>query len=123
MGTWAIGTSLRSVVGEISGRRWFLVLTVGLAVFARVWDFGGMPPGLNQDEVSIGYEAFSLLHFGIERNGFSFPAHLVSWGSGQNVLYAYLAMPFVAWGLTPVTVRMAMLIVGLLTLPLVYRAT
>jgi 4-amino-4-deoxy-L-arabinose transferase-like glycosyltransferase len=95
-----------------------VALLVGVA--ARIADFGATPPGLNQDEASIGYEAWSLLHYGIDRNGQSWPVHLISWGSGQNVLYAYMAMPFVAFGLSPVTVRLPMLLSGLLSLPLVW---
>src|SRR5512138_1804117 len=77
---------------------------IALGVVARIVGFGGTPPGLNQDEASIGYESWSLLNYGIDRNGVHWPVHLVSWGSGQNALYAYLAMPFVAFGLTPLTV-------------------
>lgn len=53
------------------------------------------PFGLNQDEASIGYDAYSILKYGIDRNGISFPIHLISWGSGQNSLYAYMIMPFI----------------------------
>jgi len=96
-----------------------LILLLG--IFARVWEFGELPPGLNQDEASSGVDAFSLYHFGSDRNGVSFPVHFISWGSGQNVLYAYVLIPFIAFGdLTPVTVRLPMLISGILTLPLVY---
>ena len=60
----------------------------------RVLLLGRFPPGLNQDEASIGYDAWSLLVSGIDRNGAAWPVLLTSWGSGQNVLYAYLSFPF-----------------------------
>jgi 4-amino-4-deoxy-L-arabinose transferase-like glycosyltransferase len=44
----------------------------------------------------------------------------VSWGSGQNAAYAYLAMPFVANDLTVTATRMPMLIVGSLSILLMY---
>lgn len=83
--------------------------------------FGSNPPGLNQDEASIGVDAYSLWRYGVDHNGVSFPVMFVQFGSGQNVLYGYLAIPFIAiGGLSPTTVRLPMLISGILTLPLVY---
>ena len=82
---------------------------------------GVNPPGLNQDEASTGYEAWSLLHYGIDRNGDSWPALFVSWGSGQNVLYSYLSIPFIAlFGLNVVSVRLLAALAGTLTLPVFY---
>ncbi len=102
------------------------VLFVGillLGVFARTWEFGKIPPGLNADEASIGVEASNLYHYGVDRNGISFPIHFISWGSGQNALYGYLLIPFIAiFGLSPAVVRLPMLLTGILSLPLLYFA-
>lgn len=79
------------------------------------------PAGLNQDEASIGYDAFSLLKYGIDRNNYHFPVYLVSWGSGQNVLYAYLSMPFIAFfGLSTFAIRLPALILGTISLLIFY---
>lgn len=87
----------------------------------RVLYAGSIPGGLNQDEASIGYEAYSLLHYGIDRNGVSLPIHLIAWGSGQNALYAYLSMPFIyLFGLNPLSVRMVSVLLGLLSMVLFY---
>lgn len=96
------------------------VVAVVIGVGARVYAFDTTPPGLNQDEASSGYEAWNLLQHGVDRNLISWPVHIVSWGSGQNALYVYAAMPFMAFGLTPVTTRLPMLISGLLSLPLAW---
>ena len=97
----------------------FLILSLG--IFARTWEFNRLPPGLNADEASIGVDAFSLYHYGMDRNGISYPIQFISWGSGQNALYGYLLIPFIAvLGLTPVVVRIPMLISGILSLPLVF---
>ncbi|MBR3629925.1 MAG: glycosyltransferase family 39 protein [Oscillospiraceae bacterium] len=91
------------------------ILVIGFAV--RLVGFGGHPAGLNQDEASIGYETYALLKAGIDRNGCSFPVHFIAWGSGQNALYAYFSMPFVAiMGLNVVSVRMVNLIFSLLSI-------
>ena len=99
----------------------FLILAIG--VTARLWDFRSLPPGLNPDEASIGVEAYYLYTYGIDRYGLSYPVHLISWGSGQNALYAYLTLPLVALkGLTPMSIRIPMLLAGILSIPLMYFA-
>ncbi len=98
----------------------FIVILL-LGLFARAWEFRSLPPGLNQDEASSGVDAFDLLHFSVDRNAVSFPVIFISWGSGQNALYAYMLIPTIALGgLSPFTVRLPMLITGILTLLLVY---
>ncbi|MBW4085020.1 glycosyltransferase family 39 protein [Paenibacillus sp. S150] len=93
---------------------WPLLLFVLGAVVRTVY-LGSLPAGLNQDEASIGYDAYAIMHYGIDRNGVRLPVHLISWGSGQNALYAYLSMPFIfLFGLTPLSVRALSLVMGLL---------
>lgn len=92
-----------------------------VAVAVRIFQFPSHPGGLNQDEASIGYDAWSLLYYGVDRHGQSFPVHLLAWGSGQNALYAYLSMPFVLlFGLNVFSVRCVNLLFGLISLPAVY---
>ncbi|MFD0697459.1 glycosyltransferase family 39 protein [Paenibacillus sp. GCM10027628] len=103
--------------------RWFVVLLFAIGMAVRVAGIDQVPPGLNQDEASIGYDAYALLHYGIDRNGFHNPVHLVSWGSGQNALYAYLAMPLIwLFGLTPLSLRGVSILFGLLGLLFFYGA-
>ncbi|MDP9222505.1 MAG: glycosyltransferase family 39 protein, partial [Actinomycetota bacterium] len=79
------------------------------------------PPGLEQDEASTGYDAFALLHYGIDRHGFHSPVMFVSWGSGQYALPGYLAMPFfVLFGFSVASLRAVNLIAGILSLPAFY---
>lgn len=97
----------------------FLIMAFAAAV--RLVFFGSHPAGLNQDEASIGYEAWSVLHYGIDRNGLSVPVHFIAWGSGQNALYAYLSMPFIAlFGLNVVTTRIVNLIFSLVSVAVIY---
>ncbi len=104
-----------------SAPRWLPVLILAVGVFVRLWRFGEVPGGMNQDEASMGYDAWSLLHYGIDRNGFPFPVFLVAWGSGMNALASYLSMPFIwLFGLNVFSVRIVNLLAGLLTLPLWY---
>ncbi len=98
-----------------------VILLIG--IFARTWEFASLPPGLNPDEASIGVEAYYLYKFGMDRFGLSYPVHFISWGSGQNTFYAYLLMPFVALkGINAFSVRLPMMLAGILSLPLVFVA-
>ena len=100
----------------------FLILLIGC--FLRLFLIDKYPVGLNQDEASIGYEAYSILQNGVDRNGFSYPVNFVSWGSGQNVLYAYLSVPFIKLlGLNILSTRIVMALIGCLTLTVVYLFT
>ena len=113
-----------SKIKSFIGRRrepilFLLILLAAMAV--RLVMFGSHPAGLNQDEASIGYDAWSLLHYGIDRKGYTLPVQLVAWGSGQNVLYAYLSMPFIAlFGLNVFSVRIVNLLFSLVTVVAVY---
>lgn len=94
---------------EHTGRREALLAGALLLLGAllRFAALGAYPPGLNQDEASIGYDAWCLLTSGIDRCGSPWPVLLTSWGSGQNVLYAWLSLPFLAvFGLSTFSVRL-----------------
>lgn len=95
----------------------FFFLIFVLGAFLRFYRLSELPYGLNPDEASAGYEAFSLLNYGIDRNGYSYPILFKSWGSGQNVLYSYLAIPFIAaLGLNVLSVRLPMAIMSTVSL-------
>ncbi|NSW76442.1 MAG: glycosyltransferase family 39 protein [Candidatus Atribacteria bacterium] len=113
---------MKIAVGDLKIRKeWLLAGIFALGIFVRFFLLGVIPPGLNQDEASIGYDAWAMLHYGIDRNGFHNPIHLVSWGSGQNALYAYLSMPFIRLlGLNVFSVRFLNALMGSLSLFLFY---
>lgn len=93
----------------------FAVLAIGFA--ARLIALGEYPAGFNQDEASAAYDAYSILKTGYDRNGQFLPVHLIAWGSGQNALYSYLSMPFLAvFGLDVWAFRLPMALVGCLSL-------
>ena len=105
-------------------RKQILFVTIFVvAILVRTVLYGVHPGGggINQDEASIGYDTYALLKSGIDRNGYSFPVHFIAWGSGQNALYAYFSMPFVAiFGLNVFSVRIVNLIFSLLSLLAVF---
>jgi 4-amino-4-deoxy-L-arabinose transferase-like glycosyltransferase len=97
----------------------YLLLILGIVL--RILKLGAIPVGLNADEASIGYEAYSLLKTGKDRWGLTLPPYFLSFGSGQNTLYAYLSVPFLYFfDLSQTSIRLLSAVMGLLTVPLVY---
>lgn len=98
-----------------------LIFILIIGSFIRVYNIGEMPNGLNIDEASSGYDAFSILKYGVDRNGNSFPVVLYAWGSGQSVLYSIIMIPFVfLGGLTELTIRLPMAIIGSISILIMY---
>ncbi len=97
----------------------FVILFVGISI--RLLWIDVLPSALNCDEASSGYEAYSLLHYGIDRNGNHNPVFLVAWGGGQNALLTYLILPFVKFfGLNLLSVRLPLALLGCLSLVIFY---
>lgn len=95
------------------------ILTIGF--LSRLLLIESYPNALNVDEASSGYEAWSILNYGIDRNGNFLPIFLIAWGSGQNALYSYLMIPFVKiLGLNMLSMRLPMAIAGCISLIVFY---
>lgn len=102
-------------------QRWSLGLFIVGALLRLLW-LGDIPGGLNQDEASIGYDAWALWHSGIDRNGVSWPVNFIAWGSGQNVLYGYLSIPFIAlFDLSVFSIRLTSAFWGVVSLWIFWR--
>ena len=100
-----------------------LVALLLLGAFLLLFRFPHVPVGLHRDEISEAYESYALLHTGADRWGYHLPAYFLSWGSGQNVLQAYLNIPFIAlFGLSPLGVRLLPLLLNLACLPIFFLA-
>ena len=108
--------------GRTWGRvEWYVLLLVLLGVAVRVAQWGSVPAGLNQDEAFAGYEAYSLLHYGVDSMGYRNPCYFVSWGSGMNVLESYLAIPaMMVLGCTVAALRLPQLLCACVSLPVFY---
>jgi MFS family permease len=98
-----------------------LISAMVIGLLVRVWSFGDIPPGLNQDEASTAYDAYALIHHGIDRHGYRFPVVLVSWGSGMYALAAYVAAPFIGlFGLSVWSARLPFFLAGMAALPMFF---
>ena len=88
-----------------------------IGILIRIVGISDYPNALNVDEASAGYEAYSILTTGNDRNGNFLPVYLVAWGSGQNALLTYLIIPFIwLFGLTTFAIRLPMAIIGCISL-------
>ncbi len=101
---------------------WLIVPLLG--VFIRLYQLNEIPSGFNNDEASAAFEAYSLWQTGHDRWGNFLPVYFPSWGSGQNVLYSYLAAPIVGWlGNEIWSFRLVSAVFGILTIGLAYFLT
>lgn len=99
-----------------------VVLILATGCFVRLYGIGTLSTGINQDEASIGYDAFAVANYGIDRNGVFNPVYLIAWGSGQNAGYMWLLIPWIKlFGLTLTTLRLPMALAGCVSLYAVFR--
>ncbi len=98
------------------------ILILAIGVFVRVYRFGTLPMGLNQDGAMGALDGYALALYGTDRFGTSYPAHLWAWGYGQmSALYSYLCIPFFQLlGLSRFSMRLPLLTVSLLMLPVIW---
>lgn len=96
-------------------RRMYVVLgfILILATFLRFYQLGKVPISPDWDEVSLGYNAYSILKTGKDEYGATFPVVLRSFDDYKPALYAYVIIPFISvMGLNDITVRIPSAIAG-----------
>ena len=90
----------------------FLILILGLGL--RFYWQSGFPPSLNWDEVSLGYNAYSLLKTGRDEWGTVLPTIFRAYGDYKLPIYVYLAT------VSPFFVRLPSIIFGTLLIIVTY---
>lgn len=99
-----------------------IILIILLASFLRLWDLGGMPPHLRNDEASLGYNSYSILKTLKDEHGDFLPIFFQSFGDWKPGGYIYLSTPFIAvLGLNEVTVRLPSALSGIISVWLIYQ--
>ena len=98
-----------------------ICITLG-ALFLRVNKIASIPPALSWDEVSIGYNAYSILKTGKDEHGKYLPIDtFVAYGDYKPPLAIYLTVPSIwAFGLTDFAVRFPSALFGTLTVLLTF---
>ncbi len=98
-----------------------LALIVFLAFCLRFWQIGQFPAGLNADEASYGYNAYSLILTGRDEHGESWPIHLKSFADYKPAGTAYILIPFVKlFNLNVEAIRFPSVLAGTLSVLLVF---
>lgn len=101
--------------------RWLFVGIVILAAVLRLWQLGAVPTSPDWDEVSLGYNAYSIAHTGKDEYGAFLPVVLRSYDDYKPALYTYLAIPTTEiLGLNVFAVRLPSALFGILSVVAVY---
>ncbi len=92
-----------------------------LALLIRFYKVESIPPSLNWDEVSIGYNAYSVLKTGKDEWNQPFPLHFKSYGEYKLPAQVYFSIPGIwIFGLNEFGVRVTPLIYGTLSVFLLF---
>lgn len=101
-----------------------LYLLIALTIIAGLFRFillDKYPVSLNWDEVSHGYNAYSILKTGKDEWGISFPIIFRAFGDYKLPVYIYLTtIPVSIFGLSAFSVRFISAIAGTLAIPGIY---
>ena len=110
----------RAIAAGLNKHAMLLLILLGIAV--RVVGFPHVPSGINQDEAITAYNAFTLLHEGVEPyEGYTAPVNLLSWHVGSAVAAGVAMIPSIwLFGMSPLGIRLPFLIAGCISLPLFY---
>lgn len=98
-----------------------LALITLLGLVLRFWQLDKFPVSLNWDEISHGYNAYSILTTGKDEWGTAFPLIFRAFGDYKLPVYIYLTIiPVFLFGLNAFAVRFISALAGVLAIPLIY---
>ncbi len=98
-------------------KRWLIIGILIFAAWLRLYNIAHVPPSPSLDEVTTGYNAYSILHTGSDEYGSRFPILLRAYDDFRPALYVYFVIPFVwLFGLTVIAVRLPSVLMALVTI-------
>lgn len=100
----------------------YLILILSFGFFLRIFNIFDSPPSLYWDEVSIGYNSYSIAETLKDEHGNFLPVQaFTAYGDYKAPLYIYLTAPLVKlFGLNYLTVRLTSIISGTILILLIY---
>ena len=105
-------------------KRYSFFILFGILILAsvlRLYRLDSVPPGVNRDEASIGFTAYSLLTTGRDEYGRFLPLSFESFGDWKMPLYIYVTIPFIkVLGVTELAVRLPSAIAGIASVGAIY---
>lgn len=100
----------------------FLILLLGVVL--RFSNLGSDPAGFFCDEASIGYNAYTIAHYGKDEYGTPFPLFFKAFGEYKSPIEIYSTVPFLkVFGLNEFTTRLPSVIYGVLGIIGIYLLT
>jgi 4-amino-4-deoxy-L-arabinose transferase-like glycosyltransferase len=97
-----------------------LVITI-IAAVLRILFLDLAPNTFSTDEVSNGYDSYSILHTLRDRYGHFLPILLTGFNDSRESLYVFLSIPLIQlFGLNEFSVRLPSALAGTLTVPVLY---
>ena len=98
-----------------------LVIIVLIGSFIRLYNLADIPSGFHEDEAHIGYNAYSLLKTGKDKNGVFLPLAIDQFGDFRPSGLHFLTVPSVAaFGLNEFATRFPVAIFGILSIIVLY---
>lgn len=99
----------------------FLFLIILVAGCLRIYKLSDNPPALSWDEVSVGYNAYSIANFGMDEWGKFLPVVFKSFGEYKNPVHVYFgALSVKALGLSDFSTRFPTVLFGILNVILIF---
>ena len=96
-----------------------LIFVIG--IFLRFYKLGQIPPSLDWDEASMGYNAYTILKTAKDEYGNKLPISIRSFNDYKASIYVYLStIPIALFGLNEFSVRFISALFGSLTVLLAY---
>lgn len=103
--------------------KWIRIILI-FGYFIRVYEVSSMPPSLNWDEVSHGYNAYSILKTGKDEWGVAFPTIFRAFGDYKLPVYVYAtAISEFLLGLNAFAVRFPSVVAGTTSILFTYLLT
>ncbi|MBT4652003.1 MAG: phospholipid carrier-dependent glycosyltransferase [Candidatus Pacebacteria bacterium] len=101
-----------------------LIIILLIALFLRTFRLSFSPPRLTHDEMSIGYNAYSILKTGKDEWGRSFPLDFEAFGDHKLPGYIYSLVPFLSFlPMSMVSIKIPSIIAGLSTILAMFYLT
>lgn len=99
-----------------------LGIIIILSCVLRLTHITSNPPSLSWDEISIGYNAYTILTHGVDEHGVHFPlGAFAAFGDYKPTLPVYLTVPFIiVFGLSELALRLPSALFGIMAVWLIY---
>lgn len=109
------------ILKKINMKTLLLLLILMIASFLRFYQLGLVPPSISWDEAAVGYNAWTVVHYGRDEWGNVLPIVFKSFEDDKHPIHFYLTAPFVAiFGLNDFAVRFAPALFGVLNVLLIF---